>query len=106
GTTFISSTQGDNGLVATDMGTYFIIKSYGEISVGNVAIEVIPGGENAVIHWATSGNVTFALESTERIAYPEWTDVVSGLTGGASGISVTTTVSSAETCFYRAYIED
>ncbi len=106
GTTFISSTRGDNSLVATDMGTYFIIKSDTEVFVGEVSVEMLPGGKDVVISWETSVLGTFGLESTESIAYSEWTDVVSGLAGTGSEMSVTTTVSSAETCFYRAYIED
>ncbi len=106
GTTFISSTRGDKSLVATDMGTYFIIKSDMKVFVGEVSIEMLPGGTDVVISWDTSVFGTFALESVENIAYSEWTDVVSGLAGTGSEMSVTTTVSSAETCFYRAYIED
>ncbi|MEI6892118.1 MAG: hypothetical protein V5783_08110 [Pontiella sp.] len=76
-----------------------------ETSVGDVTIVALPSGTDVVISWATSEYGTFALESTENISYPVWTNVASGLPGTGSDISVTTTVSSVES-FYRAYIED
>ncbi len=76
-----------------------------ETSVGKVAMELISGGAEVVVTWETSQYGTFALESTESLSVPFWSDVETGIPGTGGDVSVTTTVSDAK-AFYRAYIED
>ncbi|MDF7807736.1 hypothetical protein P4E94_09830 [Pontiellaceae bacterium B12219] len=74
-------------------------------SIGDVSIEMISGGADVVISWATSEYGTFALEATDSLTFPVWGNVATGIPGTGSEVSVTTIVSEAAS-FYRAYIED
>jgi hypothetical protein len=70
--------------------------------IGNIATELLPSG--LALTWITSDLYTYALLEKANLTDPTWSTNQSGIPGGASSVTVTTTVDSVN-AFYKVTSE-
>ncbi len=70
--------------------------------MGDVSLEVGPGGTGVVLGWMTATGQTYGVEECSDMITGEWEDVITNIAGTGNRVSVTNQPAS-EAGFYRAF---
>lgn len=72
-------------------------------AIGEVELQILPGGADVVLGWDSTNLVPYAVQFTEDLVYGTWSNIVN-VTGNGGYLSVTGSVETAN-AFYRVILD-
>ncbi|WP_372846233.1 cadherin-like domain-containing protein [Pontiella sp.] len=83
-----------------------IVEGGAPTAVGDISIEVVSGGTEVALSWATESGWNYGVEARSGLAHGSWDTIVTNGVPGNGGEVTITTPASAGAVFYRAYLDN
>lgn len=108
GTIVLTGTMTAVGTYNSTRVNFMSLSEVPATGVGDISIEVVSGGTEVTLTWATELGGNYGVLAIENLAFDSWdaaTIITDGVPGTGGDVTITNAVSE-DAEFYRAYLED